>query len=66
MPVDNREYENLVVLICLISFLTKKKHIKNIKPRLSLAKVIMCAFDEIFLTKIPIAPMRIVESIAAV
>ena len=65
MPVNKRVYENFVILTVLIYFFKIKKKIKNIRPRPSLAKVIMLPSNEIFLTKIPIAPVSMTDIIAA-
>ncbi len=65
MPVNKRVYENFVILTVLISFFKIKKKNKNTSPRPSLANVIVLPFNEIFLTKIPIAPVSMTEIIAA-
>ena len=65
MPVKKRGYENFVILTVLISFFKIKKKNKNTSPRPSLANVIVLPVNEIFLTKMPIAPVSMTDIIAA-
>ena len=65
MPVNKREYENFLILTVLIFFFRIKKKNKNTRPRPSLANVIVLPVNEIFLTKMPIAPVSMTDIIAA-